>query len=257
VAGFATVIEICSTPSQTVRAISKRAPSTTRTSLRLTRPARSRQAVQVESAVYRQEGIRAKANCDVTNDVRSSLTSTTAGISVWPADPIDLVSQCSIGCADHVKTGWTPPLRGARLGYLMTGGDGVRLAAWVFAALCIFVGLFHLAAICGAPVGHLTMGGRWSGVLPPAARLLSALSMVIVLVLAFIVLARAGVVDRSVPRWGMRAVLGYLAVAVLMHVMTPSPGERKLWLPVIFTLTVSALWVEFKAPHDFGRRADK
>src|SRR5258708_18543413 len=34
VVGFATVIEICSTPSQTARAISKRAPSTTRTSLR-------------------------------------------------------------------------------------------------------------------------------------------------------------------------------------------------------------------------------
>ena len=131
----------------------------------------------------------------------------------------------------------------------MTGGDGVRLAAWLFAALSVVVGLFHLAAICGAPVGHLTMGGRWSGVLPPSVRLLSALSMGLVLLLAFVVLARAGVIDRSIPRWGMRAVLGYLAVAIPMHVATPSPDERRLWLPVILALTASALLVECKAPR--------
>lgn len=32
---------------------------------------------------------------------------------------------------------------------------------------------FHVAMICGAPWGHLTMGGRWPGALPPAARWLS------------------------------------------------------------------------------------
>jgi hypothetical protein len=133
------------------------------------------------------------------------------------------------------------------------GKDSVRMAAWLFAALSVGVGLFHVAAICGAPVGHLTLGGRWPGVLPPAARLLSALSMGTILFLAFVVLARAGVVDRSIPRWGMRALLGYLAVAIPMHVATPSPGERKLWLPVILALIASALWVELKAPHRAGR----
>lgn len=133
---------------------------------------------------------------------------------------------------------------------MMTGRDGVRLAAWLFAALSAFIGLFHVAAICGAPVGHLTMGGRWPGVLPPAARLLSALSIGMILLLAFVVLARAGVVGRSMPRWGMRAVLAYLALAIPMHVATPAPGERQLWLPVILALTASALWVEFQAPHE-------
>jgi len=132
---------------------------------------------------------------------------------------------------------------------MTAGGDGVRPAAWCFAALSLVVGLFHCAAIAGAPVGHLTMGGRWPGALPPAVRLLSALSMGTMLLMAWAVLARAGVVDRSMPRWSMRAVLGYLAVAVLMHIATPSPGERQLWLPVILGLTASALWVEFKANH--------
>jgi hypothetical protein len=135
----------------------------------------------------------------------------------------------------------------------MTSEDGVRLAAWGFAALSLVVGLFHFAAICGAPVGHLTMGGRWPGVLPPAVRLLSALSTAMMLVLAFVVLARAKVIGRSIPHWAMRAVLAYLALAILMHVATPSPGERKLWLPVILALTASAIWVEFKAPARVGR----
>jgi len=123
------------------------------------------------------------------------------------------------------------------------------VVAWIFAALCLVVALFHLIAICGAPVGHLTMGGRWPGVLPPAVRLLSALSMGTMLLLAFVVLARAGVLDYSLPRWSMWAVLGYLALAIPMHVATPSPGERALWLPVILALTASALWVEFAAPR--------
>jgi hypothetical protein len=131
----------------------------------------------------------------------------------------------------------------------MTSEGGVPVAAWFFAALCSVVALFHLIAICGGPVGHLTMGGRWPGVLPPAVRLLSALSMGTMLLLAFVVLARAGVLDRAIPRWSMWAVLGYLALAILMHVATPSPGERALWLPVILALTASALWVEFTAPR--------
>lgn len=128
-------------------------------------------------------------------------------------------------------------------------GDSVRSAAWLFAVLSGVVAVFHFAAICGAPVGHLTMGGRWPGALPPAARLLSALSMGLILLLAFVVLARAGVVEHSMPPWRMRAVLGYLALAIPMHVATPSPGERNLWLPVILALSASALWVEFKAPR--------
>lgn len=133
------------------------------------------------------------------------------------------------------------------LGTAMVGSGGARVAAGVFSILSLGVGLFHFAAICGAPVGHLTMGGRWPGVLPPAVRLLSALSMVMMLLLSVIVLARAGVIDRAFPVWCNRAVLGYLAVAIVMHVATPSTAERNLWLPVIIGLTASALWVELEA----------
>lgn len=129
----------------------------------------------------------------------------------------------------------------------MIGVNGVRLAAWVFAALSVVVMLFHAAAILGAPVGDLTMGGRWPGVLPPAARLLSGLSLGVIGLAAAVVLARTGVIRRTLPGWAMRAVLAYLAVAIPMHVATPSAAERRLWLPVILMLTASALWVELRA----------
>ena len=96
----------------------------------------------------------------------------------------------------------------------MIRANGVRLAAWVFAALSAVVMLFHTAAIFGAPVGHLTMGARWPGVLPPAARLLSLLSLVVIGLTAMVVLARAGVIKRTLPSWNMRAVLAYLTLAI-------------------------------------------
>lgn len=125
--------------------------------------------------------------------------------------------------------------------------NGMRLAASVFAALSVVVMLFHTAAIFGAPVGDLTMGGRWPGALPPAARLLSGLSLGVMGLTATVVLARAGVISRPLPGWAMRAVLGYLGLAILMHVATPSAAERNMWLPVILVLAASALWVEFSA----------
>lgn len=104
---------------------------------------------------------------------------------------------------------------------------------------------FHVAAIAGAPVGQLTMGGRWPGVLPPQVRWLSFASLLVMALLVFVVFARAGVVERSVPAWALRVVLGYLAVAIVMHVATPSAAERRLWLPVILALTAAACVVEF------------
>lgn len=127
------------------------------------------------------------------------------------------------------------------------GLNGARFAAWVFAALSAIVMLFHTAAILGAPVGHLTMGGRWPGVLPPTARGLSVLSLGVIGLTAAVVLARAGVIRWTLPSWSLRAVLVYLTLGILMHMATPSAAERKLWLPVIVMLTMSALWVELRA----------
>lgn len=121
-------------------------------------------------------------------------------------------------------------------------------AAWVYAALTGVICAFHLAMAAGAPWGHLTMGGRWPGVLPPEGRLTALVSVVILAGLALVVLARAGVLRIGVlrigvPGWAIWGVVAYLAIAVVLHVITPSAAERALWLPVILVMLVCALVV--------------
>lgn len=119
----------------------------------------------------------------------------------------------------------------------------MRRAAWLHAALVAVVVLFHLAAISGAPVGHLTMGGRWPGALPPELRVGSALSALLLVLLAAIVLARAGIVRLRLPGWLIWAVVAVHALGAFVHVITPSAAERALWLPVILVMLACALVV--------------
>lgn len=107
------------------------------------------------------------------------------------------------------------------------------LAAWVFVALCGATMAFHLALIAGRPWGHLTMGGRWPGALPAAGRILSALSVVILAVMAFLVLSLVGQTTWTPSPWLTYGALAYLALAILAHLATPSQAERRLWLPMI------------------------
>lgn len=116
-------------------------------------------------------------------------------------------------------------------------------AAWIYAALTGVVCAFHLALILGASLGHLTMGGRWPGVLPLEGRVTSAVSIVILAGLAVVVLARAGVLRLKLPTWAIWVVAGYLALGVALHVATPSAAERALWLPQILVMLVCAVHV--------------
>lgn len=119
-----------------------------------------------------------------------------------------------------------------------------------YVALTGVVCVFHLALILGAPLGHLTMGGRWAGALPLEGRITSAVSIVILTGLAVVVLARAGVVALRLPDWAIWAVVAYLAVGVALHVATPSAAERALWLPQIAAMLACAVMVARR------RRAD-
>lgn len=112
----------------------------------------------------------------------------------------------------------------------MTGG------AVVFAALAGGVVLFHAAIILGAPWGRLTMGGRWPGVLPPGARVLSTLSALLMVVMA-------AVLWRGGPGWAVWTVVGLSVLAVVANAATPSRAERRLWLPVTVVMALAALSV--------------
>ena len=118
-----------------------------------------------------------------------------------------------------------------------------RSAAWIYALLTAVVVLFHLSMAAGAPWGHLTMGGRWPGVLPPVMRGVAVVNAALLASLAVVVLARAGVLRLRVAAWAVWAIVAWLTLAVLVHIATPSATERALWLPQIVVMLASAIVV--------------
>ena len=116
-------------------------------------------------------------------------------------------------------------------------------AAWIYAALTAVVCTFHIGVILGAPVGHLTMGGRWDGVVPLEGRVASGLAFMLLAAMAFVVLARAQGVRARFPRWAIWGVVGLLGVGVIEHILTPSAAERALWLPQILVMLACAIVV--------------
>jgi len=111
-------------------------------------------------------------------------------------------------------------------------------AAWVYAGLVALACLFHLAILWGAPWGRFTMGGRWPGRLPVMARAFSVASAMLLVVMALVVLVRAGILQADLPGWLIWAVAGFTLLSVLANAATPSPPERRVWLPVTLILLI-------------------
>ncbi len=128
----------------------------------------------------------------------------------------------------------------------------IKMAALVFALAAAALVAFHFAILLGAPWGHLTMGGRWQGALPMPARLLSLLSMLLLGGMAYAVLSAAQMTRWTPPRWLKLGILGYMIVAIAVHIATPSAPERTLWLPVILVMMAALLIVQFKRPPNPG-----
>ncbi len=104
-------------------------------------------------------------------------------------------------------------------------------AAILYAALAVVVALFQIALAAGAPWGHLAMGGRWSGRLPPALRGLALVQAGLMVLMARVVLGQAEVLPMLGPGWLIWPVAAVSALAALANLATPSRAERRLWAP--------------------------
>ena len=122
----------------------------------------------------------------------------------------------------------------------------VALAAVLFAVLAAVLALFQLAVAGGAPWGHLTQGGSRTGRLPPTNRVVAAVSFLLTAALAGIVLARAGAL---LPHWQEAsrpwawAVVALSALSLLANVASRSRAERRLWVPVAFSMLLTSVVV--------------
>lgn len=122
-----------------------------------------------------------------------------------------------------------------------------QFSANAFSLLSAGVAAFQLALVGGAPWGELTQGGRYIGVLPPAARGIAAFSAV--LLLGFVIIVRDHARSDRAPRFprAIWVVVTYSALGMIVNAITPSARERALWLPVVILMFASSLHVARRA----------
>ena len=121
-----------------------------------------------------------------------------------------------------------------------------RIAGIVYTAATAVVVAFQIALALGAPWGAYAMGGAYPGQFPPALRIAALVQAGILIGLAGIVLARAGIALKSwerVARWMVWVAVAFSAVSLVLNLITSSAGERMLWAPVAFALLVCSLLV--------------
>jgi hypothetical protein len=131
----------------------------------------------------------------------------------------------------------------------------VELAAIAAAVLLTSVSAFQVALAAGLPLGEATMGGRAStvdGVLEPQYRVIAVGSAILLLLTAWIVLARAGTLPAFLSGqalvWTAWVVVGFLAMNTLTNLSGRHPLER--WGMASITLLAGLLvgYVAFAAP---------
>lgn len=124
-------------------------------------------------------------------------------------------------------------------------------AKWAARGAAVLLGLvviFQIAVAAGAPWGAVTQGGANPGVLPPPARLVAALSTVLLIVMALGLLGRVGEGPLAASSRRPVAVIAWFAtvyagVGLMVNLITPSAAERAIWAPVSALILVCALIV--------------
>ena len=128
-----------------------------------------------------------------------------------------------------------------------------RNAAILYGVISLGVIAFQIALAAGVPWGAYAMGGAFPGQFPPELRIAALIQAVLLLGLAGLVLARAGLM---LPRWSRAArwliwfVVGFAALSLILNLITPSAGERAIWAPVAFLMLASSSIVAFTTSQE-------
>jgi hypothetical protein len=128
-----------------------------------------------------------------------------------------------------------------------------RIAALFYAIISLAVIAFQIALAAGAPWGAFAMGGAFPGQFPPALRIAALIQAALLLAMAAVVLARAGVILPGwsrVSRWLIWFVVAFAALSLVLNLITPSTGERAIWAPVAFLLLISSSLVAFTSSSE-------
>lgn len=132
-----------------------------------------------------------------------------------------------------------------------------RVAAIIYAIVSFGVVAFQSALAAGAPWGAYAMGGAFPGQFPPAMRVAAIIQAVLLVGMAAVILARAGLILprwSRVSRWLAWVVVAFAAVSLVLNVITPSTGERAIWAPTALFLLISSAMVAFSSSSETTAR---
>lgn len=128
----------------------------------------------------------------------------------------------------------------------------VQIAVLGSAALFGIVILFQLALVFGAPWGEYAYGGRFKGVLPPAARIASGISILLYVAIIGHYYAQISVFPKlldpifnNLANW---AVVLICAQALVLNLITRSKKERAIWAPVALLLLIASFIIALTPP---------
>ena len=126
------------------------------------------------------------------------------------------------------------------------GVDLSAAAAVLYAIVVSGVVAFQVALALGAPWGGYAMGGAFPGRFPARLRVAAVVQGAILAGTVAVVLARAGLAFAALSepaRWLTWVVVAIALVALVLNAITPSAGERRIWVPVTLVMLVSTLVV--------------
>jgi hypothetical protein len=114
--------------------------------------------------------------------------------------------------------------------------------AWIYIVLTVFVAVFQLALIFGAPWGEYTLGGRYPGKLPANIRIAAVVQIFILVFFAVIVMARSGLAFSGIDnlgRIGIWFVVAFFVLGTVMNLSSPSKKEKMVMGPLNVTALAS------------------
>lgn len=124
------------------------------------------------------------------------------------------------------------------------------IAAIVFGLAIVGIVGFQIALALGAPWGAWAMGGAFPGRYPPRMRVAAIVQAVVLALVGVVVLAHAGLflpgIADALP-WLVWVAVVLSGVSLVLNAITPSAGERRLWVPVAVVMLVSSLVVALTA----------
>jgi hypothetical protein len=118
------------------------------------------------------------------------------------------------------------------------------LLADIYITLTIFIVLFQLALVFGAPLGEYTMGGKFPGKLSVKMRIAAFIQIIILLLFASIVIAKAGISLKqyyNIGRIGIWFVVAFFILGSIVNLSSPSRKEKLVMGPaniIAFIITL-------------------